>query len=134
MKVYETRLINNNIIEQVLSPETKNQAREDSREIERESERDKKDLRLYLKLSNLLRRPRGDWAGLVGISKGNLPRDKDWIPLKQKGESVLGRVWRMPVILLWCGAQLVAVLLQGQPVGVGVVPQEAHVVGGSGLL
>ena len=68
------------MIEKVLSPETKNQAREDSRE--RESARDKKNLRLYLKLSNLFRRPRGDWAGLVGISKGNLPRDKDWIPLQ----------------------------------------------------
>ena len=58
-------------------------------EREREREREIRErtgwLRLYLKLSNLLRRARGDWAGLAGISKGNLPRDKDWIPLKQTG-------------------------------------------------
>ena len=38
----------------------------------------------YLKLSSLLSPAPdlGDCAGLVGISKGNLPRGKDWIPLQ----------------------------------------------------
>lgn len=40
----------------------------------------------YLKLSSLLSPAPdlGDCAGLVGISKGNLPRGKDWIPLQSK--------------------------------------------------
>ena len=39
---------------------------------------------MYLKLSSLLSPSLalGECKGLIGISKGNLPRDKDWIPLQ----------------------------------------------------
>ena len=117
-------------IEKVLSPETKNQAREDSRERERMREI----RRISVSTWSCQFSP-GDRAetgpGCWGSPRGTCR------------ETRTGSHWnREESILDWlsvegglrlCGARVV-VMLQCQPVGAGVEPQEPHVVGGSRLL